>query len=70
MLKLHKKYIFDENQQLVAVQIPVGEFEQVEEILENYGLAKLMESTEDNERLSKDEALQYYQSLKSKHVDS
>lgn len=39
------------------MQIPIAEFEQIEEILENYRLAKLMDEAEDNERLSKDEAL-------------
>jgi RelB Antitoxin alpha helical domain len=70
MLELHKNYILNENQQLIAVQLPIAEFEQIEEILENYGLVKLMSATEDSERLSKDQAIEYYQSLKDKHVDS
>ncbi|MBW4690545.1 MAG: hypothetical protein KME27_02130 [Lyngbya sp. HA4199-MV5] len=69
MLELHKSYVFNEQQQPIAVQIPLEEFERIEEILENYGLAKLMEESEGGERLSKAEALKYYQSLKSKHVD-
>lgn len=68
MLEIHKKYLIDENQQPVAVQIPISEFEQIEEILEDLGLVKLMEEVLDNERLSKDEALDYYQSIKSNHV--
>ncbi|GAA6615812.1 hypothetical protein [Scytonema sp. NUACC26] len=60
----------DENQQTVAVQIPIAEFQKIEEILEDYGLAKLMEESEDNERLSKGEAIRYYQSLKKKNVES
>jgi hypothetical protein len=69
MLEIHKNYIVDENQQPIAVQIPLAEFEKIEEILENYGLAKLMEEVEDEQRLSKEEALQYYQSLKGTHVE-
>lgn len=69
MLEITKNFVTDENQQPIAVQIPIAEFEKIEEILENYGLAKLMDS-EDNERLSKEEALKYYQSLKKKHVES
>ena len=69
MLEIHKNYIVDENQQPIAVQIPLAEFEKIEEILENYGLAKLMEEVEDEKRLSKEEALQYYQSLKGYHVE-
>lgn len=42
MLDIPKKYIFDEQQHPFAVQIPIKVFEQIEEILENFGLAKLM----------------------------
>lgn len=52
MLNISKNYIIDENQQTIAVQIPIAEFEKIEEILEDYGLAKLMEETEPEERLS------------------
>ncbi|MEA5624087.1 hypothetical protein [Nostoc sp. UHCC 0251] len=43
MLEVHKNYVLDENQQPIAVQIPIAEFEKIEEILEDYGLAKLIE---------------------------
>ena len=52
MLNITKNYIIDENQQTIAVQIPIAEFEKIEDILEDYGLAKLMEETEGEERLS------------------
>jgi hypothetical protein len=45
MLNITKNYIIDENQQTIAVQIPIAEFERIEQILEDYGLAKLMEET-------------------------
>lgn len=63
MLEIHKNYILDENQRPIAVQVPIAEFERIEEILENVGLAKLMEETgdEEDERLSKLAALNYYQ---------
>ncbi|MBD2564004.1 MULTISPECIES: hypothetical protein [Nostoc] len=64
MLEVHKNYVLDENQQAIAVQIPIAEFEKIEEILENYGLAKLIEEVEEEKLLSKDKALKYYQSLK------
>jgi hypothetical protein len=62
MFEIHKSYVLDENQNPIAVQIPIAEYEQIEEILENYGLVKLMEATddEDNERFSKEDALGYY----------
>jgi PHD/YefM family antitoxin component YafN of YafNO toxin-antitoxin module len=64
MLKVHKKILLDENQKPVAVQIPIEEFERIEEIIENYGLAKLMDEVKEDERLSVEEAKVYYQSLK------
>jgi RelB Antitoxin alpha helical domain len=70
MLEITKNYVMDENQQPIAVQISIADFEKIEEILENYGLIKLMAESEDEERLTKDEAWKYYQSLKQKNVGS
>lgn len=64
MLKLHKSYVLNEHQKPIAVQIPIAEFERLEEIIENHGLSKLMDETQNEERLSGDEAKKYYQSLK------
>jgi hypothetical protein len=70
MLEINKSYVVNENQQPIAVQIPLEQFEKIEEILENYGLAKLMQETEDDERLSKEQALKYYNSVKENYVAS
>ncbi|WP_373526912.1 hypothetical protein [Nostoc sp.] len=51
MLELHKSYVIDENKRPIAVQIPIAEFEKIEEILENYGLVKFMEEVEEEEPL-------------------
>ena len=64
MLKIHKKIVFDESQKPIAVQMPIEEFERLEDIIENYGLAKLMDEVKDDERLSVEDAKKYYQSLK------
>jgi len=64
MLKIHKKIILNESQKPVAVQIPIEEFKRLEDIIENYGLAKLMDEVKDDERLSAEDAKKYYQSLK------
>jgi len=69
MFEIHKNYVFDENQQPIAVQIPLAEFEQIEEILENYGLAKLMDETYAEEKLTRTEALKFYQLLKERNVE-
>ncbi len=64
MLKIRKNIVLDENQKPTAVQIPIEDFERLEEIIENYGLAKLMNEVGNDERLSIEEAKNYYQSLK------
>jgi PHD/YefM family antitoxin component YafN of YafNO toxin-antitoxin module len=65
MVEIHKKVVLDENQKPFAVQIPIEEFERLEEILENYGLSELMDEVVDDERLSIENAKKYYQALKT-----
>ena len=64
MLKINKCIVVDEDQKPVAVQIPIKEFERMEEVIENYGLAKLMDEVADDEQLSLQEAQHYYGALK------
>ncbi len=64
MLELHKSIVLDENQKPIAVQIPIEEFERMEEVIENYGLAKMMDEVADDEQLSVHEAKHLYRSLK------
>ena len=64
MLKIRKSILLDENQKPIAVQIPIRDFERLEEIIENYGLAKLMDEVKDDGYFSLEEAKAYYQSLK------
>ena len=70
MLEINKNYVLDTNQKPIAVQIPIAEFEKIEEILEDYGLVQLMKEVEDDEILSKQEALKYLESLKANNVES
>jgi polyhydroxyalkanoate synthesis regulator phasin len=65
MVEIHKKVVLDENQKPFAVQIPIEEFERLEEILENYGLSKLMDEVVNDEKLSIENAKKYYQALKT-----
>jgi len=65
MLAIHKKIVLDEQQKPFAVQIPIEEFERLEEVIENYGLSKLIDEVSEDERLSVEEAKKYYQSLKT-----
>lgn len=63
MRSIKKKYIIDEHNRKVAVQIPIKTFEQIEEIIENYSLAQLMDENIDEERLTLNEAKEYYSKL-------
>lgn len=63
MLEIHKYIVFDTNQKRIAVQIPIAEFEKIEEILEDYGLAQLMKEVKNDVTLNKEEALKYSESL-------
>lgn len=65
MFEIHKSIVVDENQKPVAVQIPFDELQRIEEVIENYGLAKLIGEVEEDERLSGEAAKAYYKSLKT-----
>jgi hypothetical protein len=65
MLEIHKKIVLDEDERPFAVQIPIKEFEQLEEVIENYGLSRLMDEVREEEKLSIEEAKTYYKSLKN-----
>ena len=60
METIDKKYIVDEQNRKIAVQIPIGTFEKIEEILENYALVQLMKENEGEEILGIAEAKEYY----------
>ncbi|MDJ0599364.1 MAG: hypothetical protein QNJ37_11040 [Crocosphaera sp.] len=68
MLEINKSYVLDKNNNLIAVQIPIAEFEKIEEIIEDYGLGKLIEEVENDKPLSKKEALKYLESIGNKNV--
>jgi hypothetical protein len=56
MLDFVKYYVFDEKHKAIAVQIPIDDFERIENVIENYGLAQMMDETGDDERLGLDDA--------------
>ncbi len=65
MLTIRTYYVLDEDQKPIAVQIPIGDFHRLEEVLENYGLVQLMEEVRDDESVSGEAAYDYYRSLKN-----
>jgi SNF2 family DNA or RNA helicase len=62
MLEFKKRYVMDENSRPVAVQVDLEVFEKLERILEDYGLAKLMEENDDD-YLKFEDAKTYYETL-------
>jgi hypothetical protein len=63
-------HLLDTNQKPIAVQISIAEFEKIEEVLEDYGLAQLMKEVENDATLNKEEALKDLNSLKTNNVES
>ena len=64
-MEIRKYYVLDENHIPIAVQIPLSEFERLEEAIEDHGLAQLVNEVQDEERLTGEDAYNYYRSLKS-----
>ena len=63
-MEIERKYIVNEQNRRVAVQIDIETFEKIEEVMENYGLVQLMqEAEEENEILDFNQAKIYYWTL-------
>ncbi|MDM8514914.1 hypothetical protein QUF76_01850 [Desulfobacterales bacterium HSG16] len=62
-MMIKPKYVVDELDHKVAVQIDIETFDKIEEILENYALYKLMENDDDNEILNLEDAKKYYRNI-------
>ncbi|QEI40477.1 hypothetical protein BMF77_01046 [Dolichospermum sp. UHCC 0315A] len=48
MLQINKNYVLDQNQKPIAAQIPMIEFEQIEEILSKHEALKYLELLKNN----------------------
>jgi hypothetical protein len=60
MLTVSKKYIINDKNKKVAVQIPIETFEKIEEVLEDYALGQYILETRDEKPLTVKEAKKYY----------
>ena len=49
LVLLQRKYVVDDKNHKVAVQLDIETFEKIEEVLENYGLVQLMSDEEEDE---------------------
>lgn len=63
MLNIQKRYIVDENNKRLAVEIDYETFSRIEEILEDHALYHLIQETDDSESLTLTEAKKYYHSF-------
>ena len=63
MEKIKRKYIVDEKNEKVAVQLDLKTFEMIEEIMENYALYQLMKENENEKTLDLESAKNYYSKM-------
>ncbi len=63
MKEIRKRYVVDEENRRVAVQIDLDTFEEIEHLLEDRGLFELMTEDRDQETLDLDAARRYYAGL-------
>ena len=63
MREIKKRYVVDEENHRVAVQIDLDTFEEIETLLENHALFELMNEENDQETLDLEAAKRYYVGL-------
>ena len=64
MEDIKKKYIVDEQQNKIAVQIDIADFEKIERILEDYALGQLIKENDPAEDMDLEAAREFYEQLK------
>ena len=60
MEAIEKKYVTDEDNNIIAVQMDIETFRKIERLLEDHVLAKLIEENEEKDNLNLNEAREYY----------
>lgn len=64
MDEISRRYIVDQNNCKVAVQIDIDTFERIEEVLENYALVQLMNAPDEAPPVALNEAKAFYDAQK------
>jgi len=64
MLNIDKTYVTDKNKRPIAVQIDIGTFEKIEQLLEDYALGQFIDENNPMDNLTLNEAKEYYKKLK------
>jgi len=63
MLEIKKRYVVDEHDRRVAVQIDLETFARIEEVLEDFALARWIADAQEETALDPEAAAEYYKSL-------
>lgn len=66
MEAIKKKYIVNEANEKIAVQLDIKTFEKIERLLEDYVLGEAIKENKEKDRLTLKEAKVYYRKLKKK----
>jgi hypothetical protein len=64
MLDIKRQYIMSEDNKPVSVVLDISTFERIESVIEDYGLAKYIRESDEEEPLDRSHALKYYKDLK------
>ena len=64
MLEIKNKYIVNEEDKKIAVQLDIKTFERIEKLLEDYVVGEYIQKNDAKERLELKEAKTYYSRLK------
>ncbi|HUX59833.1 MAG TPA: hypothetical protein VMV32_00865 [Ignavibacteriaceae bacterium] len=60
---IKKRYITNEKNRKIGVQLDISTYLKIEEVLENYGLVQLMKGNEGKETLDGKKAKEFYKKL-------
>jgi hypothetical protein len=63
MLKIKKKYVTDEKNNPLAVQIDIETFKKIEQLLEDYALGQFILENDPDDALSLEDGKAYYKNL-------
>ena len=63
MLAIKKEYVVSDKNKKKAVLLPIDTFTKMEELLENYGLAKYMNDVKEEKNMSLRQARKHYATI-------
>jgi PHD/YefM family antitoxin component YafN of YafNO toxin-antitoxin module len=64
MLAIKKEYVVTDNNKKKAVLVDIDTFSKMEELIENYGLAKFMDEVKNERNIDLRDAKRHYQAIK------